>query len=461
MASVAISPLQVVKALAVSASPTASPTGTPGATLAPSAGASAAASHLGTVTPTPSPSGSGLAPSLSELVDKLGSTCGTKPDFLCRTVFDVTHSQYLASSADVLLGTPLVIIGIALLAFVLRAISHRFIKRTSSRAASASGLFGASRAGALFGDPAVLLERRRQRAETVGSVLRSVTSVLIFGIAFVTILGELGIDLAPIVASAGVAGIAIGFGAQNLVRDCLSGMFMLLEDQYGVGDVVDLGTISGNVEAVTLRITRLRDVQGTVWYIRNGEIARLGNKSQQWARTVLDVPLDYDTEVQGAKRVLKQTADEMWREPSWAVVILEEPEVWGMETMTADGYTLRIVIKTQPLKQWDVARELRERVREAFSSHGIELGTMQRSEITVRDDDDDDDGPSDDDDDFVGSGGAGGAGGLGGDDGPTPEIEPPAGSDDAGGETGGEGGAGRGRGSLTRPPSGRANGGGR
>jgi small conductance mechanosensitive channel len=468
MRQVAISPLDVVKALAPTASPTPSPSGAPGATLSPSAGASVA-SHLGSaassaatsVTPTPSPSGSGLPSSLSELVDRLGTTCGTKPDFLCRTVFDVTHSQYLASSADVLLGTPLVIIGIALFAFVLRAIGHRFIRRAAGRAAAGHGLLGSSRAGALFGDPAVLLERRRQRAETVGSVLRSVTSVVIFGIAFVTILGELGINLAPIVASAGVAGIAIGFGAQNLVRDCLSGMFMLLEDQYGVGDVIDVGTISGNVEAVTLRITRLRDVQGTVWYIRNGEIARLGNKSQQWARTVLDVPLDYDTEVQAAKRVLKRTADDMWREAAWAVVILEEPEVWGMETMTADGYTLRIVIKTQPLKQWDVARELRERVRAAFAADGIELGTMQRSEITVRDDDDDDDGrPSDEEDDgqLPGQGGQSGAGGggLGGDDGPTPEIEPPAGAGGGGGSGGDvEGGGGRGRGSLTRPPTSR------
>ena|GEM_PF-37138 len=453
------SPLGVIKALAPSASPTPTPTGGAAASAAagvvPTAPPSGVASHLGSAlvtvspTPTPSPSGSGLPGSLSELVDQLSGSCGTKPDFLCRTVFDVTHSQYLASSADVLLGTPLMIIMIALFAIVLRAIAHRFIRRVASRAAGGQGLLAGSRAGALFGDPAVLLERRRQRAETVGSVLRSVVSVMIFGIAFVTILGELGINLAPIVASAGVAGIAIGFGAQNLVRDCLSGMFMLLEDQYGVGDVIDVGAISGNVEAVTLRITRLRDVQGTVWYIRNGEIARLGNKSQQWARAVLDVPLDYDTEVSTAKQVLKDTADGMWREANWAVVILEEPEVWGMETMTADGYSLRIVIKTQPLKQWDVARELRERIREAFATSGLELGTMQRSEITVRDDDDDDDRPPEEEDEELVTAGGGG-GGLQGDDGPTPELDPPAGSGE-GGES--EGGPSRSRGSLTRPPN--------
>ncbi|WP_235488739.1 mechanosensitive ion channel, partial [Frankia sp. AvcI1] len=197
-----------------------------------------------------------------------------------------------------------------------------------------------------------------------------------------------------------------------------------LEDQYGVGDVIDVGAVSGTVEAVSLRMTRLRDVEGTVWYVRNGEITRIGNKSQQWARTVLDVPLDYDTEVGEAKRVLGRTADELWADPRWSSLILAEPEVWGMETMTADGYSLRLAIKTQPLKQWEVARELRERVRTALSDAGIALGTVQRSEVTVVDDDEEEE--RDDDEAEDDGSGAGLPGGSITEDLPRPRLDPPS-----------------------------------
>lgn len=321
--------------------------------------------------------------SIEGVKNALKDACGDPPGFLCRSVYDVTHSEYLASGAQVFLGTPATILLILLLAAVVRALLHRVIRRATSRAGSR--LMGGRLLGA-FGDPAILMERRRQRAETVGSLLRSVVSIVIFGIAFVLVLGELGINLAPIVASAGVIGIAVGFGAQNLVRDFLSGIFMLLEDQYGVGDVIDVGPVSGTVEAVTFRTTRLRDVEGTVWYVRNGEITRIGNKSQQWARTVLDVPLDYDTDASRARDVLLTTARKMWQDEPWSALILEEPEVWGMEAMTADGYTLRVVVKTQPLKQWDVARELRQRIRAELTREGIALGAVQRSSVVVLDD---------------------------------------------------------------------------
>lgn len=398
-----------------------------------------AASAAATITPMPTPSPTTSTDplvSLAGVANAVRDACGTDPGLLCRTVYNATHSNYLASGAEVFLGTPIRIALILVIAFLVRALLHRFIRRTTERAGSgnAAGPFRGTRAGTLlgaFGDPSVLMERRRQRAATAGSLLRSVTSVFVFGLAFLSTLGELGINLAPIVASAGVLGIAVGFGAQNLVRDFLSGMFMLLEDQYGVGDVIDVGAVSGTVEAVSLRMTRLRDVEGTVWYVRNGEITRIGNKSQQWARTVLDVPLDYDTEVEAAKRVLTRTADSLWSDAEWSAVILEAPEVWGMESMTADGYTLRVAIKTQPLKQWDVARELRERVRNALSLEGIALGSVQRSEVTVVDDDDDE--PAAQDDDTAQPGGSGISGNAGGsgatditEDVPRPRIDPPS-----------------------------------
>ena len=213
----------------------------------------------------------------------------------------------------------------------------------------------------------------RQRSETVGSVLRSIVTFTVFGIAFVTILGTLGIDLAPLVASAGVIGIAIAFGAQTLVRDFLTGMFMILEDQYGVGDVVDAGPANGTVEAVGLRTTRLRDVNGAVWHIRNGTITRIGNMSQGWARAVLDVPVDHRADIGHARRVIAAVADDVWRNSEVSADILAEPEVWGVEQLTADAVTMRLVVKTAPLRQWEVARVLRERLKVALDEAGIDF----------------------------------------------------------------------------------------
>jgi small-conductance mechanosensitive channel len=191
--------------------------------------------------------------------------------------------------------------------------------------------------------------------------------VLIFGIAAVTIAGDLGLNLAPVLASAGVLGIAIGFGAQSLVRDFLAGIFMLLEDQYGVGDVIDSGYATGTVEAVSLRVTTLRDVNGVVWYVRNGTINRIGNESQGWARAVIDFPVAYDQDLPRVRQVMTETAAQMWQEERWHDVITEEPEVWGVEAVYSDAIVMRLVARTLPLRQWEVARELRERLKMALN----------------------------------------------------------------------------------------------
>jgi moderate conductance mechanosensitive channel len=230
--------------------------------------------------------------------------------------------------------------------------------------------------------------RRTQRAETTGSLLRNVASVLVYGVAFVLVLGELGVNLAPIVASAGIVGVAVGFGAQNLVRDFLTGIFMILEDQYGVGDVVDLGRANGTVEAVGLRTTRVRDVAGTVWHVRNGDIAAVGNKSQAWARALIDVPVAYASDLHETRTVIKEAADAVWKDPDYAPKILEEPEVWGAESFDADAVVVRLVVKTVPLEQWVVARALRESIKNAFDAAGIEIPFAQRS-VWVRHSDDD------------------------------------------------------------------------
>jgi small conductance mechanosensitive channel len=209
----------------------------------------------------------------------------------------------------------------------------------------------------------LLSERRRLRAETIGSVLRSVTSVAIFAIAAMLVLGELEVNLAPVIASAGVLGLALGFGAQNLVKDFVAGVFMILEDQYGVGDVIDIGDVTGTVEGVGLRTTRLRDDYGTVWYVRNGEVDRVGNKTQGFAHVVIDLPVPSESDIGQARRAIKTAADSLWRDREWSNIILEEPHMLGIEQLNADNVVLRLTVKTRPLQQWRVGRELRQRIK--------------------------------------------------------------------------------------------------
>ena len=277
---------------------------------------------------------------------------------------------------------------IIVLALVARSLLHRGVKRIVHTAVQGSvpivlRPLRERAKGTVFEPTALLSERRQQRAQTLGSVLRSIASFTVGAVAGAMLLSELGLDLTPVVASAGIVGVAVGFGAQNLVKDFLTGMFMLLEDQYGVGDVIDAGPATGTVESVTLRTTRLRDVAGTVWHIRNGEISRVGNKSQGWARALLDVPLALDTDVAAARALVLQVAEGVWNDPDFAGQVIEQPEVWGLEAIGADGLLLRVVVKTAPLDQWAVERELRERLIKAFAEHGIAIGVPQRAVRSV------------------------------------------------------------------------------
>jgi len=276
--------------------------------------------------------------------------------------------------AAVSLRIALVVIG----AVVLRYVLHRAISKVVARAVTRPTVPESLRAR--FGESsAIATERRRQRTETVGSVLRSLATIVLFSVAFATVLSELGVDLGPAIAGAGIVGVALGFGAQNLVRDYLNGIFMILEDQYGVGDAVDLGEANGIVESVGLRTTRLRNVDGTVWHVRNGEVLRVGNMSQGWSRALLDVSVAYGTDVDTAQEVIKRVALEVAAGAEVGAFILDEPEVWGVEVLAADGINIRLVVKTAPLEQWKVARELRRRLKETFDAEGIEIPFPQRS----------------------------------------------------------------------------------
>jgi small conductance mechanosensitive channel len=216
------------------------------------------------------------------------------------------------------------------------------------------------------GAAAAAAARSGQRARTLGSVLRSLCSAVVGIIAVIMVLGEFGVDLAPILASAGIVGIAVGFGAQNLVKDFLSGMFMLLEDQYGVGDIVDVGQASGTVETVGLRITTLRDVNGTLWYVRNGEILRVGNKSQGFAVAVVDVPVAHGTDVAETTMTASRVAQERVEQPDLAEDVLEEVQTLGIESVTAEKLTLRLTVRVQPGRQFAVQRALNAALSDAL-----------------------------------------------------------------------------------------------
>jgi small conductance mechanosensitive channel len=314
-----------------------------------------------------------------ELVD----ACGSSPSWACRRIFDTTGNKGLAGAVDYVIGAPLRIVFVLIVAIVVNRLIHRAVRRftnTISGAAEGHGRLHVLREHA----PSVLLPsdrnlRAASRAQTIGSVLRSVSTATVYTLAAVTVLGELGINLGPLVASAGIAGVAIGFGAQSLVKDFLAGLFMLAEDQYGVGDIVDLGEAKGTVEAVGLRTTRLRDVEGTVWHVPNGQVTRVGNKSQEWARALLDVSVAYDTDLRKAENIIKDVADSMWHDDEWAGRLLEEPEIWGVENLGRDGIDIRMGIKTRPSEQFKVMRELRTRLKERFDREGIQTSSPQRT----------------------------------------------------------------------------------
>jgi small-conductance mechanosensitive channel len=317
------------------------------------------------------PPGTVLPVILADLAD----ACGADPGTVCEWVFDTTDNERLAEVADWLVHSPLRIALILLTAVLVNVLVRRSLARlvervTRERAAEVE-------ASNRFVDRQwieVLRERNeraRQRALTLAAVLRNIASVIIYGLATLLALGELDIQLGPLIAGAGIAGIAIGFGAQSLVRDFLAGIFIVLEDQYGVGDDVSLGDAAGSVEKVTLRTTWLRDLDGTLWVVPNGEIRRVANRSQRWARAVLDVRLPADADIDRAIEVARDAARTFYEIRVAGDAVLEAPDVLGVESFVDGGAVLRVTVKTEPGRQFAVTRQLRVDLRRAFDAADI------------------------------------------------------------------------------------------
>jgi moderate conductance mechanosensitive channel len=261
-------------------------------------------------------------------------------------------------------ATVLGIVLVLLLAFFASRYIHRTVRSWVSR----------TTARTLEKADDVRAMRAELRATTLGGVMSDVARVVIWAIAVVTVLSLLTVPIGPIIAGAGIAGLAIGFGAQSLVRDYFAGFFILLEDQFGIGDVISVTPeIVGKVEEITLRVTRLRSLDGTVWFVPNGEIRQVGNRSKEWARAVVDVEIAYKEDVAEVIPVIREIGAKLRDDPDLGPTILEDIEILGVEQLGSSGVTIRTFIKTQPLEQFPVARRLRQELKAAFDELGIEI----------------------------------------------------------------------------------------
>jgi len=220
--------------------------------------------------------------------------------------------------------------------------------------------------------------RSVQRTRTLGSVLNNTATWVIVIVVSILALTELGFSVTALVASAGILGAALGFGAQSIIKDVLNGLFMVFEDQLGVGDVVDLGIAEGVVERVGIRITEIRDVSGTLWFVRNGEILRVGNKTQDWSRVILDLPVPYDSNIDDIQNLLLESAQEFASSPEWRRKIMEDPEVWGVQSLSAEAVTLRLVVKVRAGEQWSAERALYRALKDSLDKRHVDIPALNR-----------------------------------------------------------------------------------
>ncbi|MCP5029281.1 MAG: mechanosensitive ion channel family protein [Actinomycetia bacterium] len=329
-----------------------------------------------------------------ELLDTCGDPVGT----VCRIVYEGTENRTLAELSRWLIEGPIRILLILIVALVAHRMLRRAIGRLVERLVADRDRERQERLDHDLADRLDSLatnalqqfgrrnERAKQRAETLGAVLSSTASLVIWTLAALMVLGEVGISLAPLIAGAGIAGIAFGFGAQSLVRDVITGVFIMIEDQYGVGDVVDLGEAVGTVDGIGLRTTRVRDLRGNLWFVPNGEITRVANMSQLWSRAIIDIEVGYDTDLERASEVILDEARQLWVEELDEATVLEEPVVMGVQELSASGVVIRLAVKTDPSEQWHTSRLLLQRIKNRLDQEGIEIPFPHRTVILAKPD---------------------------------------------------------------------------
>ena len=264
-------------------------------------------------------------------------------------------------------------------AFVLRIVIRRVVKRIVDSAKTKANVENTQ---ALERSPLADM-RLVQRTRTLGTILQNIVNVMLLVIAIVLIVNTVDPSLlGSLTLLTAAVGAGLGFGAQNIVKDVLNGMFIVAEDQIGIGDVVDLGLASGVVEYVSVRITQVRDVNGTLWYVRNGEVTRIGNLSQGWARVIIDLGVPADVDLTAVESTMLGAAKALAKDPKWRTRIIENPELWGLETIEGDALVVRVVMKTRANAKDDVGQELRRRLRAALIEQQVAIPSMAAVTLT-------------------------------------------------------------------------------
>lgn len=297
----------------------------------------------------------------------------TDPDFWQQLVV------WLRDAGISLLIVAAFIVGGVLAAWVLKFVIRRVVNRIVSGAKNKANVDDTQ---ALDRSPLAAI-RLVQRTRTLGSILQNIVNVTIVIVVTLLVINYLApTALGSFALLSAAVGAGLGFGAQNIVKDVLNGIFIVAEDQVGIGDVVDLGLATGIVEYVSVRITHVRDVNGTLWYVRNGEITRIGNMSQGWSRVIIDLAVPTDADIEQVEKSMLAAAKSLVKDPKWRTRILEEPEVWGLEAITGESLVIRLVMKTRSNAKDDVARELRMRLKKAMDDLGHTLPQMNSVMLT-------------------------------------------------------------------------------
>ena len=286
-------------------------------------------------------------------------------------------AAFWATPWGVFLSIVIQVAAIVVIALIVRWVLHFVIRRTVNQVVT-----GVKRkqdvtdTQALSASPLAAV-RVVQRTRTLGSVLTNIVNVTLFIVVLLLVVGTIAPDvLGSFTLLSAAIGAGLGFGAQNIVKDVLNGLFMVVEDQLGVGDIVDLGFATGIVEEVRIRVTSVRDVNGTLWFVRNGEILRVGNMSQGWARVIIDLAVPYEADIDEVEATLLRTATEMAQSGKWRSRVLEKPEVWGLESISAEAMVIRVVMKVRTSSKDDVARELRVRLKKATDEMDLKLPSL-------------------------------------------------------------------------------------
>lgn len=315
--------------------------------------------------------------------------CGPKTGVVCTWVYHHTGgSSFWARLADWLVGRPLAVLGVVLLGWLLNWVVHRTVVRTVNRllikapptgapTPLAPQVDGPVTVATTFAVPTQDEARRSTRANAVAIAVSSSVSALVWAVVAVVVLGVLGLDVEPVIAGAGLIGIALAFGAQSLIKDLLNGVLILLEDHFGIGDEIRLGEAVGVVEKMTLRETVLRDVNGTVWHVRNGEIDKVGNFSQVWSVALVDVAVVHGTDVAAARTWLLEAASTVTGGPTLADDVIGQPEVLGVQALDSEGITLRLLVRTRAGRQFSLQRSLLEAINLSFAEHGVQFASKR------------------------------------------------------------------------------------